>query len=218
MWDETWQNIRIELAALQKLVERESTTDRLRAVLISVAKHCVQATKLIGDAASDGSVGPTAVLVDVENLERSLFNLDKELDAKISRKDSNDVHGMLRLTGLIVRQAARSLLHVSAIQNKEDTTATQYLTVQLCQRLTELSSMLNNVHDERSANLLNNYSLGTLVQRITEEMARDTLVTSGPGGENGLHGLMKDISMNFDERHRHSALVLSVLSILRTVR
>ena len=86
-------------------------------------------------------------------------------------------------------------------------------TVELRSRLLELSKMLNNVHDKNSANLLNNYSLGTLVQRITEEISRDAATSRVPGLNTT--GLMKEIEDNFDERHRHSALVLSVLRLLK---
>ena len=38
LWEETWDSIRVELVALRRLVENESTTDRLRNCLIRTFK------------------------------------------------------------------------------------------------------------------------------------------------------------------------------------
>ena len=144
---------------------------------------------------------------DYGKMEESLLSLDKELNPKKSsrRNDSSEVHGMLRLAGLVVRQAARSLLQTTH-QNSG-----VLLTVELRQDLHEFATMLNSVHDAEAANLLNNYNLGKLVQRITESLSRDAVFQRS----NETQGLMHEIQHNFDERHRQSALVLSVLSILR---
>ena len=45
LWEETWDSIRVELVALRRLVENESTTDRLRNCLIRTARLCSEAGK-----------------------------------------------------------------------------------------------------------------------------------------------------------------------------
>ena len=42
LWEETWDSIRVELVALRRLVENESTTDRLRNCLIRTARVSIQ--------------------------------------------------------------------------------------------------------------------------------------------------------------------------------
>ena len=170
-----------------------------------MTKHCVEATAVMSSEAANA-------VDSIHALEQSLQQLDVEL--KKSKNDNSDVHSMLRLASLVVRQAARSLLKVSKVASPSATGESgQFVTVELRSRLLELSKMLNNVHDKNSANLLNNYSLGTLVQRITEEISRDAATSRVPGLNTT--GLMKEIEDNFDERHRHSALVLSVLRLLK---
>lgn len=197
---------RIELTNLKFLVENEHTTETLKVTLLNVTKHCVEATAVMSSEAANAADS-------IRALEQSLQQLDVEL--KKSKNDNSDVHSMLRLASLVVRQAARSLLKVSKAASSSSATGDsgQFVTVELRSRLLELSNMLNNVHDKNSANLLNNYSLGTLVQRITEEISRDAATNRVPGLSTT--GLMKEIEDNFDERHRHSALVMSVLSILK---
>jgi hypothetical protein len=196
---------RIELTNLKFLVENEHTTETLKVTLLNVTKHCVEATAVMSSEAANAADS-------IHALEQSLQQLDVEL--KKSKNDNSDVHSMLRLASLVVRQAARSLLKVSKAASSSATgDSGQFVTVELRSRLLELSNMLNNVHDKNSANLLNNYSLGTLVQRITEEISRDAAMNRVPGLSTT--GLMKEIEDNFDERHRHSALVMSVLSILK---
>ena len=104
------------------------------------------------------------------------------------------------------------------------------VTLELRQRLRELADMLNSVHDEKSANLLNNYLFGRLVQRITEELSRGDVNTALSYHENdqwrehttfvgttesSTQDLMAEIQSEFGTKHRHSALVMSVLNILR---
>jgi hypothetical protein len=194
---------RNELSSLKYLANNEYTTEKLKICLIDVSKYCSQATYDIDNN--------NRMNFDIEALEKSLKALDNELNT--SKNDNNDVHSMLRLASLVVRHSARSLLKVS-----KTSSGGRLLTVELRTRLKELSIMLNDVHDDRSANLLNNYSLGTLVQRITEEMSKDALISNNGDGGLTTFTLINEIQNNFDEKHRHSGLVLSVLGILRNVR
>lgn len=69
LWEETWESIRSELKAMRALVERESTTERLRNVLMQVARMCSQATESMEQQ-------------DYGKMEESLLSLDKELNPK----------------------------------------------------------------------------------------------------------------------------------------
>ena len=119
--------------------------------------------------AGTATVTATAIDASASNLEESLMALDKELDVQSSRNDGDDVHSMLRLAGLVVRQAARSLLRsTSRTQITQHASIGAILTMELRQRLRELATMLNSVHDDQSANHLNNYSFGTLGKYSSE--------------------------------------------------
>ena len=120
--------------------------------------------------AGTATVTATAADASGKNLEESLMALDKELDVQSSRNDGDDVHSMLRLAGLVVRQAARSLLRSTSRTQiiTQHASIGAVLTMELRQRLRELATMLNSVHDDQSANHLNNYSFGTLGKYSSE--------------------------------------------------
>ena len=95
---------------------------------------------------------------------------------------ADDVYAMLTLAGLVVRRAAQSLLDRSNNnwqnlgQDRIDTEAkappslrnaiADIQSATLRKELGELANQLKSVHDLSSANLLNNWELGVLVQRI----------------------------------------------------
>ena len=146
--------------------------------------------------------------------------LSDKLKSQMSTYSADDVHVMLILAALVVRRAARSLLNYSSsgkvsqpLGNGRRRTLTAVQGKSLLEEFRVLSNQLESVHDRSSANLLNNWELGALVQRIVDAAVGERILSQH--SEEG-RMLLSEIRLGLLVEQSHvTKLVSSVVDILQ---